>query len=116
MVPLDSLQVDQAADGQPLFVPLAAVDHPENMLRQDFSRLHDHRLIAGLHLLIDGERAFDGGRCNDLFDRLGSACVSGGVRSGTSMAMSYSRLPSWVMTSSLLQAESFQTRLAPALR
>ena len=48
MVPLDGLQVREAANGQPLFVPLTAVHHTVNMLRQEFSGLNYHRLIAGL--------------------------------------------------------------------
>lgn len=48
MLPLDGLQAREAADGQPLFVPLAAVDHSEDMLRQDLSGLHYHRSVAGL--------------------------------------------------------------------
>jgi hypothetical protein len=39
VVPLDGLQVREAADGQPLFISLAPVDHSKDMLRQDFSGL-----------------------------------------------------------------------------
>jgi hypothetical protein len=43
---LHRLQVGQTAYGQPLFVLLASIDHPVNMLREDLSCLHDHRLIT----------------------------------------------------------------------
>jgi len=59
--------VREAANGQPLFVPLAAIHHTVNILRQDFSGLNYHRLIAGLQLLIDDQCVFDGGGCSDLF-------------------------------------------------
>jgi hypothetical protein len=36
VVPLDGLEVREAADGQPLFILLALVDHSVDMLRQGF--------------------------------------------------------------------------------
>ena len=52
MLPLNSLQMRETADGQPVFVLLAEVHHSINTLRQDFSGLHYHRLITWLQLLI----------------------------------------------------------------
>jgi hypothetical protein len=62
VVPIDGLQVREAANGQPLFVPLAAVHHTVNMLRQDFSGLNYHRLIAGLQLTFTLLEETAGGR------------------------------------------------------
>jgi hypothetical protein len=41
-----------------------------DMLREDLSCLHHHRSIAGLHLLIDGQCAFDDRGCDDRFNRI----------------------------------------------
>ena len=71
MFPLHGLQARQASDDQPLFVLLAPIDHAVNMLRQNFSGLHYHRLIVRLQLLIDGQCTFDGGGCNRLFHHIG---------------------------------------------
>lgn len=71
VLPLDGLQVGQAADRQPFFVALTAVDHSVNMLGQDLSRLHYHGLIAGLHLQIDCQWALDGCRRDDGFQGIG---------------------------------------------
>ena len=60
MVALDRLQVHKATDGEPLFVPLALVDHSVDMLRENFPGLQAHRAVQRLKLLIDTERTFDG--------------------------------------------------------
>ena len=71
VVPFDRHQVSQAADRQPFFITLAAVDQSVNMLGQDLSGLHCDRLITGLHLQIDGQRALDSGRRDDGFHGIG---------------------------------------------
>jgi hypothetical protein len=51
VVPLDGLEVREAADGQPLFILLALVDHSVDMLRQGFfwpARRPIDRAAAGL--------------------------------------------------------------------
>jgi hypothetical protein len=53
VVTLYRLQVRQTADSQPLFVPHAPIDHPVDMLREYLPRLHDHRFVATLQLLIN---------------------------------------------------------------
>jgi hypothetical protein len=94
--------VREAAHGQPLFVLFALVDHSVNVLRQDFSGLQYHRLIAGLQLLIDGQGAFDGAGATDFSTKSGIVCVSGDGRAGSSVVMACSdRLLRFrVMTSS----------------
>jgi hypothetical protein len=46
MVALNSLQMRETANGKPLLVLFALIDQSVNKLRENFSSLHDHRLIT----------------------------------------------------------------------
>ena len=48
VIPLNGLQVSEAADGQPLFILLAPIDHSVNMLCENLFCLHYHRWITRL--------------------------------------------------------------------
>jgi hypothetical protein len=73
----DGFEVSEAANGKPLFVPHTAVTHSTNILGQNFSGLRDHRLVARLHLLVDGQCSFDCSGYDRLLNASAIACVSG---------------------------------------
>ena len=71
VVTFNRFQVNQTADRQSLLIALTLINHPVDMLSQDFPGLLNNRLITVLKLLVDGQGTFDGGGRDDLFDRGG---------------------------------------------
>jgi hypothetical protein len=53
-----------------MFVILSLVDHCVDMPGEDFPGLYHHGPITLLQLLVNGKSALDGGRGNDLFNRI----------------------------------------------
>lgn len=71
MIPFNRPQPRKAADCKPLLVTLSLIDHPVDMLGDYFSGLQEDRLVARIQALINRQRPFDGGWCNNILNRVG---------------------------------------------
>jgi hypothetical protein len=79
MIALDRLQTGKPSYRQTVLVPLASIDQSIDVLGEDLSHLQKYRVISLHELLIDAQRALNGGEGYGLFDRT-PVCTENPIR------------------------------------